>query len=189
MRTSAIMMSSCSINQQCRTILHVWDANVRIMEWILYYRKLRIFCITKFSCVDFSCRKISVQMDIWCKELIKYYYKWEGPRDQDSEAWRSSKELPLFEDAMCIRKYGRQLLEKSWCVWDNPTTVTMLRSSCKRRGSSHQTCAKRAIKTMFAVFEMRRCDILCCYWRKKVLGRSASRRPRSSYCSSISPRK
>ena len=35
--------------------------------------------------------------------------------------WRSSKHLAAFEDTMCmhIRKYGRQLSEKSWCVPHN----------------------------------------------------------------------
>ena len=47
-------------------------------------------------------------------------------RDWDSETWRSSKELAVFEDTMYIRKYGRQLLEKSWCVRENPTTVTII---------------------------------------------------------------
>lgn len=37
-------------------------------------------------------------------------------RDRYSEAWRNSKELAVFGDTMCVMKYGRQLLEKSWCV-------------------------------------------------------------------------
>ena len=79
---------------------------------------------------------------------------------------------------MCIRKYGRQLLEKSWCVREKPTKQSrLLRSSCEKGGHSHQTFAKKAIKVMFTVFETRRCDVLCCYRRKKVFGRSASRRP------------
>ena len=61
-----------------------------------------------------------------------------------------------------------------------PQQSRSLRSSCEKRERSHQTFAKKAIKIMFTVFEMRRCDILCCYRRKKVFGRSASRRPRSS---------
>ena len=59
----------------------------------------------------------------------------------------------------------------------SPQQSRSLHSSCEKRGRSHRTFAKKA---MFTVFEMRRCDILCCYRRKKVFGRSASRRPRSS---------
>ena len=38
----------------------------------------------------------------------------------------------------------------------------------------------RKLSRLCSVFETRRCDILCCYRRKKIFGRSASRRPRSS---------
>ena len=38
---------------------------------------------------------------------------------ENREGWRSLKELAVFEATTYIRKYGRQLLEKSWCVQEN----------------------------------------------------------------------
>ena len=61
-----------------------------------------------------------------------------------------------------------------------PQQSQSLRSCCEKRECSHLTFAKKAIKIMFTVFETRRCDILCCYRRKKVFSRSASRKPQSS---------
>lgn len=30
------------------------------------------------------------------------------------------KKIVVFEDSMCTRKCGMQLMEKSWCVQENP---------------------------------------------------------------------
>ena len=50
--------------------LIVWHA-INCSSWM--YRSLRIFRVTKFSSVNFSCWKIFVQMDIRYEKLPKYY--------------------------------------------------------------------------------------------------------------------
>ena len=85
-----------------------------------------------------------------------------------------------FERTCCIRGY--HVYKEIWeaAVGEEPV--------CAREPHNSHNCYAVAVKRegvligqiMFSAFETSRCDILCCYWKKKVLGRSASRRPQSS---------
>ena len=82
--------------------------------------------LQNFHVLIFRVEKFSYKWTYGTKNCRSTFRRKTNARDQDSEAWRSSKELTVFEATMCIRKYGRQLLKKSWCVREKPTTVTIV---------------------------------------------------------------
>ena len=133
------------------------------------------FCVKNFV-VACGLRKFLMHWQrgdvIWTAQ--EFDHLWESMYVYDL-ARRSSEEIVAFKATMYIKRYRRQLLGKSWSVWESCTNfkIDMLWLWKKKQQKNGTLIGylttRKVFKSVFALFAMRGHDILYSDWGEKIL--------------------